>query len=541
MSKETGFNREEFLRLILSKIEHNSSSTQNAKNYLIDEGYNVEEIVSEGMKRIREINARLNIVDYQSAKPKSYVVKTPRKSFRKSWTHESVLLMIKESDNKDPYEEIKARARELVFRGFEKGWEGPPYSPIKLAEIMGIDVTPNDSVLDARVITKPGNKFQIQYNPFQIPTRVNFSIAHEIAHTLFSDCANATRNRESNPIDNRQLEQLCNAAAAEIQLPYAIFSNDANNAPASMKGLIELARKYKASLESVFMRYTEVIDQPCAILIGIFQADNKIMVDYYKSSRSFSLAIPENFQIPPDSNAYECTSPGWTAEEICEWDIFQGKKYVVSSVGISPYKRDTKPRVGILIMPEESAKHDADYGKIILEFGDATKPRGSGKKIIAQVVNTSASLGRGFGYSLAKNYPIIKDKLKEWSADKTQFILGSTNLVQVDKEIFVFQMLAQKGLFAKGDEIPLRYKELRQCLIQLRKIALENNFSVHMPAIGAGQAGGDWEIIIGMIHDELINFEIKVNIYLFQGTSFNPKRKSNLTLLNERSTWETKR
>ena len=541
MSKETMFNREDFIRLILSKVEHNSSSAQNAKEYLSEEGYDVNNVIAEGLKRIREITGRLNLSDDNPVKLKNTPAKSSKKSFRKNWSHESVRLLIEESNNEDPYEEIKARARDLVFKAFEKGWEGPPYSPIKLAEIMGIDVTPNDSVIDARIISKAGNKFQIQYNPFQIPTRVNFSIAHEIAHTLFSDCAKATRNREDNPMENRQLEQLCNAAASEIQLPYAIFSNDANNSPASMKGLIELAKKYKASLESVFMRYTEVIDQPCAILIGIFQDNGKIIVDYYKSSRFFSLDIPDNFEIPQNSNAYECTSPGWTAEETADWSIFLGNQYLVSSAGISPYKRDTKPRVGILILPIEYARHDEDYGKIVLEFGDATKPRGAGKKIIAQVVNTSASLGRGFGYSLAKNYPIIKEQLKTWSEDKSKFVLGNSNIVQVEKDIYVFQMLAQKGLFAKGDEIPLRYKELRKCLIQLREFALENNFSVHMPAIGAGQAGGDWEIIIGMIHDELVNYEIKVNIYLFQGTSFNPKRKSNLTLLNESSTWEKKK
>ncbi|TJZ63305.1 ImmA/IrrE family metallo-endopeptidase [Sphingobacterium olei] len=541
MSNETMFNREDFIRLILSKVEHNSSSAQNAKEYLSEEGYDIKEVVNEGLMRIKEISNRLKLSDDKLSSIQKVPAKSSRKSFRKNWSHESVRLLISESNNEDPYEAIKARARDLVFRAFENGWEGPPYSPIKLAEIMGIDVTPNDSVIDAKIVPQKGNKFQILYNPFQIPTRVNFSIAHEIAHTLFSDCAKATRNREENPTENRQLEQLCNAAASEIQLPYAIFSNDANNAQASMKGLIELAKKYKASLESVFMRYTEVIDQPCAILIGIFQDDGKIVVDYYKSSRFFSLDIPESFQIPADSNAYECTSPGWTAEEIADWEIFLGKSYLVSSVGISPYKRDTKPRVGILVLPIEYARHDQHYGKIILEFGDATKPRGKGKKIIAQVVNTSASLGRGFGYSLAKNYPVVKDRLKEWSSDKSTFVLGNTNVVEVDKDIFVFQMLAQKGLFAKGNEIPLRYKELRKCLIQLREYALDNNCSVHMPAIGAGQAGGEWDIIIGMIHDELVNYEIKVNIYLFQSNSFNPKRKSNLTLLNESSTWETKK
>src|SRR5690606_18425119 len=128
--------------------------------------------------------------------------------------------------------------------------------------------------------------------------------------------------------------------------------------------------------------------------------------------------------------------------------------------------------------------------------------------------------------------------LKEWSTDKSNFKLGNTRIVQVSDDTFVCQMLAQKGLFAKGDEIPLRYKELKECLTSLRKVSLENGYSIHMPAIGAGQAGGDWDIIIGMIHDELVNFGLKVNIYLLPGKSFKERKKSNLTLFKENSTWE---
>jgi hypothetical protein len=102
-------------------------------------------------------------------------------------------------------------------------------------------------------------------------------------------------------------------------------------------------------------------------------------------------------------------------------------------------------------------------------------------------------------------------------------------------------MLAQKGIFPKGNDIPLKYNELRKCLIQLRKVAAELSCSIHMPAIGAGNAGGDWNIIIGMIHDELVNHNLKVNIYLLQGKPFNPKEKTTLTLFKEDSTWGTKK
>lgn len=455
------------------------------------------------------------------------------------WNHKSVIKLINESGNYDPITEIRTRARELVLRAFELGWEGPPYSPIELAKLLNIDIIPNDSVTDARIVPIRKKHLQIQYNPFQRPTRINFSVAHEIAHTLFSDCEEEIRNREDEPKGNKQLEQLCNAAAAEIQLPYAVFSNDANTANPTMEGLIELATKYKASLESVFLRYTEVIDNPCAILIGIFQSDSKIVIDYYKASKYFNLQVPDEFEVPSFSNAYECISPGWTAREIGKWEIFNGKEYNIFSIGISPYRRDNKPRVGILVLPKFEQEKSILEDKIVLEYGDATKPRGKGIRIIAQVVNTSGGLGIGFGKALSKNYPIVKTEMEKWARNKLEYILGNTNLIKVNENTFVFQMLAQKGLYPKGNEIPLKYNELRNCLIKLSETAKELKASIHMPQIGAGQAKGDWNIILGMIHDELISRDIKVNIYLLPSKAYNPKLRSNLTIFKEDSTWET--
>ena len=224
---------------------------------------------------------------------------------------------------------------------------------------------------------------------------------------------------------------------------------------------------YKASLESVFIRYTEVIDKPCIVLIGIFANENTIFLDYYKASRLSNVILPDQIEIPVDSKAYECKSPGWTARETVDWS-FLGEPYEASYVGISPYRRDNKPRVGMLLFPTKHIPQSPDSGKIVLEYGDATKPRGKGKKIIAHVVNTTGGLGRGFGYSLAKNYAIVNTEMKNWHARKEEFVLGNINLIKIDSNLNIVQMLAQQGLFPKGSEIPLRYDALRQCLIKLQ-------------------------------------------------------------------------
>lgn len=455
------------------------------------------------------------------------------------WSHKSIIKLINESQNLDPIVEIRERARKLVIEAFDLGWEGPPFNVMQLANLLGIDIIPNDSVYDARIVPLKKGHLQIQYNPFQKPTRINFSIAHEIGHTLFSDCEEDIRNRSiDSPID-RQLEKLCNIAASEVQLPYAVFSNDANNSPLTIEGLLELSKKYNASLESVFLRFTEVIDKPCAVLFGIFKKEDELSIDYSITSKLFNYTIPNDLVIPKTSKVFECIAPGWTSRELITWEIFNNEEHFAYSIGISPYKRDNKHRIAILIVPN-SLKHDElESHKISLEYGDATKPRGNDIRIIAQIVNTTAATGLGFGKSLVKNYPIAKTELEKWSKDKHEFKLGESNLVKISDYLFIFQMLAQKGLFPKNNEIPLKYNALRKCLNSLAFEAKKLGASVHMPQIGAGQARGDWNIILGMIHDELIRSDIKVNIYILPGKAYNPKNRSVLTFFKEASTWET--
>jgi hypothetical protein len=78
-------------------------------------------------------------------------------------------------------------------------------------------------------------------------------------------------------------------------------------------------------------------------------------------------------------------------------------------------------------------------------------------------------------------------------------------------------MVAQQGIFPKYGEVPLKYPSLHRCLIDLAEAARHHNASVHMPLIGAGQAKGNWEIIEGMIYQELILKDIDVTVYLLPG------------------------
>src|SRR5579859_1697166 len=147
------------------------------------------------------------------------------------WTNPSVLAL---SNNGDPVEAITAKARDLVFRALERGWQGPPFDPFALAEMMEIETAPTPEVLDARTVPLPGNRFRIDFNPDRPRRRTRYSIFHEIAHTLFPDCAQRIRNRGAHSAtrtDDWQLETLCNIAAAEFLLPTGALGYISNLRP----------------------------------------------------------------------------------------------------------------------------------------------------------------------------------------------------------------------------------------------------------------------------------------------------------------------
>jgi len=77
-----------------------------------------------------------------------------------NWTNPSVRAF---AENRNPVEAIKADSRKLVLKARESGWEGPPFNPLRLAEMLGARVEANSSIADARLIaTGDGPKIEFK-------------------------------------------------------------------------------------------------------------------------------------------------------------------------------------------------------------------------------------------------------------------------------------------------------------------------------------------------------------------------------------------
>ncbi|MCP4129930.1 MAG: macro domain-containing protein [bacterium] len=155
--------------------------------------------------------------------------------------------------------------------------------------------------------------------------------------------------------------------------------------------------------------------------------------------------------------------------------------------------------------------------KITYLKGDATSPQAKGNKIIAHICNDLGGWGKGFVLAISKRWPEPEKEYRLWHRERAgnDFALGAARFVQVDKYIWVANMIGQRGMKTGSKGPPIRYDAVQECLAALCEKARELEASVHMPRIGCGLAGGKWDRVEPVIVDELCERDIAVYVYDF--------------------------
>ena len=146
-------------------------------------------------------------------------------------------------------------------------------------------------------------------------------------------------------------------------------------------------------------------------------------------------------------------------------------------------------------------------------IGDATAPVGFGDKLIIHVCNDIGAWGAGFVMALSKRWKSPEWYYRTWFRMKENFCLGAVQFVQVDKTLFVANMIGQSGIYSANGIPPIRYDAIDLCLQQVSGYCAQKKMTVHAPRFGAGLAGGDWTKIEQLIIKNLINNGIAVTIY----------------------------
>lgn len=149
--------------------------------------------------------------------------------------------------------------------------------------------------------------------------------------------------------------------------------------------------------------------------------------------------------------------------------------------------------------------------------GDATNPQGQGNKVVAHICNDVGGWGKGFVMALSARWKAPEQDYREWYRKRAEndFTLGAVQYVQVAADIWIANMVGQRGMYSRRDGPPIRYDAVETCLKAVADKATEIRASVHMPRIGCGLAGGTWDCIEPIILRTLCAANISVTVYDF--------------------------
>ncbi len=173
---------------------------------------------------------------------------------------------------------IIERARQLVNRLVEdRGHDKPPFLPEEFARLQGIKIVKADLGETSAVLLRFHDGYVIKVNQNHNLGRQNFSCAHEIGHTLFSELKleryiKNIEYRTFNPQGERKAratarERLCEVAASELLMPESVFGKYLSGLGVSVHSVERLANIFRVSVQAAAIRIAEVSPEPCLALL----------------------------------------------------------------------------------------------------------------------------------------------------------------------------------------------------------------------------------------------------------------------------------
>jgi len=151
--------------------------------------------------------------------------------------------------------------------------------------------------------------------------------------------------------------------------------------------------------------------------------------------------------------------------------------------------------------------------------GDATVPQARGVKLIVHVCNDLGGWGKGFVLAISKRWQEPEAQYREWHRHRSQndFGLGAVQFVQVEDYVWVANLIGQRGIKTGSKGPPVRYDAIEAGLSRVADQAQLLSASVHMPRIGCGLAGGQWNKIEPLIQTTLVDADVRVFVYDYGG------------------------
>jgi O-acetyl-ADP-ribose deacetylase (regulator of RNase III) len=127
--------------------------------------------------------------------------------------------------------------------------------------------------------------------------------------------------------------------------------------------------------------------------------------------------------------------------------------------------------------------------------------------IIAHGVNCKNGFGSGVAGAMAITHPRAKTEYhrkffkEKWKLGDVQFVFSG------DKTI---ANCATQNEYYPRNKCHADYYSIRVCMTKVKDFAKAGQFSIGIPKIGCGLAGGDWDLVRTILDDVFIDYDVTV-------------------------------
>lgn len=132
--------------------------------------------------------------------------------------------------------------------------------------------------------------------------------------------------------------------------------------------------------------------------------------------------------------------------------------------------------------------------------------------IVCHQVNCMGVMGSGVAKQLREKWPQIFTSYRNLCVlnECSTTLLGFVDFVQIEDNLQVANLFCQHN-YGKDGYVFTNYDAIHKALKIVHDYALKNNLTIHLPwRMGCGLGGGDWEIVHGIIKEELWNMEVRI-------------------------------
>lgn len=290
------------------------------------------------------------------------------------WYSREAQALIQKTHESDPVRAITKLAAALID---ETGLDQPPFDPCIMASFQGVQQVRYIPMRSAARIVPGEGGLIIEVNETHSRGKQNFSIDHEIAHTLMPTYTgwlidDAVTGHFG---DASEEELLCDIGASALLLDPRWLRPYAQEAGPSMATVLWLAQMFGASLQATVLKLAELDLWPCSYVLwepgyrkgerveqgqpllpgmnAFGQPQPKFRVTYVYSAPSFGYFVPHNKSIEDSSLVVQCCSCDDPTVGVHLFDFGRERVPLYCENIYVPYRAggETRSRILSLLLP----------------------------------------------------------------------------------------------------------------------------------------------------------------------------------------------